>query len=332
MADLHQTFIDFIDKIKLQPNDKKQLKRSKDTIRKDIKNYFKKKNSQYKVRFLGQGSYSMHTTIIPKDGDYDIDDGVYIFGNIDDKPTCQQVHSWINNAVKNRTNQNNISKNTCIRVQYANNYHIDLPIYYKIDGEDDKVKLDDKDIPKFAHKKDGWIDSDPYAFRLWFEEKSKDKPQLKRIVRYLKAWSDNKSSLNLPSGMVFTILASENYMSDERDDVALLKTLERIQKSIDDSRSKRAKYTCFRPTVDKTENLLEKYSSKTTKENFLTALNNFINSGEKAINLRGKKDACAKWQKHLGDRFPCSSIKENDSDIAKEFAIADSIKTENKSA
>ena len=88
-----------------------------------------------------------------------------------------------------------------------------------------------------------------------------DKNQLKRIVRYLKAWTDNKRHLNLPNGMIFTILAVNNYVAKDRDDEAFLETLKAIQKSIDDTRHNWASYECKRPTIDKTENLLDKYSS-----------------------------------------------------------------------
>ena len=89
---------------------------------------------------------------------------------------------------------------------------------------------------------------------------------------------------------------------------------------------------CYRPTVDTHENLLDKYSSDTTKNNFLDALDSFIKSGSQAIEMKSKKDACAKWQKHLGDRFPCKNIIEEPEEIAKVFVYPDQIRTDNKSA
>ena len=64
----------------------------------------------------------------------------------------------------------------------------------------------------------------------------KGKEQLKRIVRCLKVWTDNKNNLNLPSGMIFTILAVNNYISKVRDDEAFLETLKSIQLAIDTSK------------------------------------------------------------------------------------------------
>lgn len=335
MANLHDTFTEFEGIIKLNSKKKSTLRTSRDSIRDDIRKYFKDKREKHFVSFKGQGSFMMNTTIKPISNEFDLDDGVYIFGKEEDRPTCQTAHNWIFDAVKNRTSSESLDKNTCVRVVYKSDYHVDLPIYYKVDKSDDEFSLDDE-IPQLAHLSKGWIQSDPYAFKKWFDDQASGKPQLRRIVRYLKAWSDKKqddnSSLRFPSGMVFTILASNNFVQDERDDISLLETLKAIQKDIDDTRFYTS-YECYRPTVDENENLLEKYAAKTTKENFLNALDSFIKSGDQAIELESKKDACAKWQKHLGDRFPCSTIKEESSNSsARVFSSPDQIGFDNKSA
>lgn len=336
MANLHTTFTEFDNNIKLTSKKKETLRISRGEIRKDIEKYFTNNREKHTVGFKGQGSFMMHTTIQPISHEYDVDDGVYIFGKEEDRPTVQTAHNWIFDAVKDRTSSESLDKNTCVRVIYKSDYHVDLPIYYKTDNSDDQYTLDDE-IPKLAHLSKGWIESDPYAFTKWFAEQSKNKSQLKRIVRYLKAWSDKKqndnSSLRFPSGMIFTILASNYYVENVRDDESLLETLKKIQANIDDTRFDYVYYDCYRPTVDKNENLLDKYSAESTKNNFLNALDSFIKSGNQAIELESKKDACAKWQKHLGDRFPCSTIKEESSNSsARMFTNPDQIRFDNKSA
>ena len=331
MANLNDTFLEFNGLISLSPKKKEELRVSRNAIRDDIEAYFLKNKINHTVKFKGQGSFSMNTTILPISGEYDVDDGVYIFGSEDDKPTPATAHNWIYDAVKDRTSQETIDKNTCVRVQYAKNYHVDLPIYYKTTDNNNDAFYDSADVPELAHKAKGWIESDPYAFKLWFDEKAKGKDQLKRIVRYLKAWTDFKSHLNLPSGLVMTILAVNYYISKENDDEAFLETIKEIQRNIDDTRSIFAQYVCKRPTIDKSENLLEKYSASTRKTAFLEALNNMIVSGSQAIETKSKKDACSKWQKHLGDRFPCSNIQEDDAELARSWNVQDTVR-ENKSA
>lgn len=331
MANLHGTFLEFNGIIYLSPKKKDELRISRNSIREDITKYFNEKRDKHTVKYKGQGSFSTNTCIFPISGEYDVDDGVYIFGKEEDRPTPQTAHNWIYEAVKDRTNQHTIDKNTCVRVQYAKNYHVDLPIYYKTTDTEDEYFFDSEDIPELAHKGQGWIESDPYAFRKWFDNEAGGKAQLKRIIRYLKAWTDNKSHLKLPSGMVFTILAVKHFTPMERDDEALLKTLEKIQEAIDDVKFWSASYSCYRPTVNTTENLMDKYASETRKKNFLAALDNFITSGKQALEIKGKKDACAKWQRHLGSRFPCANIVEDDEQLARTFVVPDVIR-DNKSA
>ncbi len=337
MANLHSTFTEFNDLVKLSSTKKEYLRISRDSIRDDIRKYFKNNRNKHTVSFKGQGSFMMNTTIDPLSHEYDVDDGVYIFGKEEDKPTVQTAHNWIYEAVKNRTSSEPKDKNTCIRVIYKNDYHVDLPIYYKTENSYDQFALDNE-IPLLAHKSKGWIESDPYEFKKWFDDQARGKSQLKRLVRYFKAWADKKqsdnSTLRFPSGMLFTILVSENFKSNDRDDVAMVNTLKAIQNNIDDTRNFLAVYECYRPTVDKTENLLKKYSAVTTKNNFLDALDSFIKSGDQALEISSQKDACAKWQKHLGNRFPCSNIKDEDSgsSAAKAFAYPDQIRSDNKSA
>lgn len=336
MANLHETFIDFDDMITLGSSRKSDLRTSRKAIRDKIENYFKENRPKHTVHFKGQGSFAMNTTILPLNNEYDVDDGVYIFGKLEDKPEPATAHNWICDAVKGITDQETIDKNTCVRVKYAKQYHVDLPIYYKTDNTSDQFYLDTNETPQLAHKSKGWIESDPYAFKLWFDKQSEGRPQLKRLVRYIKAWTDKKQSDNqqliFPSGLVLTILVCNNYFQNDSDDYALLNTLKNIQAAIDNRTNVYASYACFRPTIDKNENLLEKYAAPSTKNNFLDALSAFITSGSQAIEMKSKKDACAKWQKHLGDRFPCKNIVEEPEQIAKAFVYPDQIKTDNKSA
>lgn len=330
MADLNESFLEFNKIIKLSSKRKKELIISRNAVRERIKKYIENNSKLHTVKFKSQGSFSMNTSILPLSGEYDVDDGVYIFGKDENRPTPSTVHNWIKKAVVKITNQKTIDKNSCVRLQYAKNFQVDLTIYYKKYDNKKEYFYDNEDIPKLAHKGRGWFESDPYAFKLWFGKVANK--QLKRIVRYLKAWSDNKQNLNLPSGLVFTILAVDNFVGNIRDDKAFLYTLISIQNTIDDKKNIWANYVCKRPTINKTENLLLKYSTETTKKSFLDALQALITSGKQALKLISKKDACAKWQEHLGDRFPCSLISEDDKELANAFTITDQIRYENKSA
>lgn len=291
MAKCHQVFLEFNNLIALDSKRKEILRTSRDAVRERIRRYFRDKQNGFVPKFHGQGSFMMNTIIEPLDGEFDIDDGIYFKVEAEPVQNVSTFHRWIWEAVNGHTKQNPIDKQTCVRLVFAGQYHLDLPIYYIIEGQS----------PYLAHKGKGWIKSDPREFIKWFNDKADDDGQLKRIVRYLKAWSDYRKG-DLPSGLIFSILAANNIVFDERDDVAFYKTLLNIKSSLEGS------FVCYRPTTPAYENLLEDYS-KTNKDYFLRQLGSFIQSTEQALEKEtSQADACKAWQHHFGkDRFPFDS-------------------------
>ncbi|MDZ4877950.1 MAG: hypothetical protein CLLPBCKN_007385 [Chroococcidiopsis cubana SAG 39.79] len=294
MANCHNLFLDLNSAIALSSSRKKILRASRDAVREKIRNYFRDKKNGFSPKFHGQGSFIMNTIIEPLDGEFDIDDGIYFKVEAEPNQSISTFHSWISEAVNGHTKQEPIGKQTCVRLVYARHYHLDLPIYYIIEGQ----------TPRLAHKNKGWIESDPREFIKWFNEKASDNGQLKRIVRYLKAWSDYRKG-DLPSGLIFSILATNNIIYDEYDDVSLYKTLVNIKSSLT------LNFACYRPTTPVDENLLETCSN-TNKGYLLTQLDSFIKSAEQALDDNTSlENACKAWQRHFGnDRFVFDSYKE----------------------
>lgn len=294
MANCHDLITTFHNEIYLDSEKKESLRTSRNAIRTKIRNYFKNELKISEPKFYGQGSYMMNTTIIPIDGEYDIDDGIYLdhLKNEEEEnwPTPSKVHSWIVKATEGHTDTPPKDKTTCVRVIYKKNYHVDLPIYVK--------KTDEH--PKLAHKSKGWIDSDPKELTKWFNsEVNTHGDQLKRIVRYLKAWKDNKEGeTKLPSGMHLTILAVNHFVSDhpDEDDAALAATAKAIHTSLSDS------FSLSRPVFPE-EELLADWSD-TKKDNFLDKLSNLIKNAEEALELEDKVKSSKKWINIFGDRFP----------------------------
>lgn|GEM_PF-189371 len=291
MANCHKLFLDFNAAIALESNCKKTLRKSRDAVREKIRNYFRDNQNGFSPKFHGQGSFMMNTIIEPLDGEFDIDDGIYFKVEVEPLQSISSFHRWICEAIDGHTKQEPIDKQTCVRLVYARQYHLDLPIYYLIEGQ----------TPYLAHKGQGWIKSDPREFIKWFNGKADEDGQLKRIVRYLKAWGDYRKG-NLPSGLIFSILAANNIVFDEQDDIAFCQTLVSIKSQLE------LNFACYRPTTPAYENLLEDYS-KTKKDYFLGQLGSFIQSAEKALSDKSsQKDACKAWQSHFGkDRFPFES-------------------------
>lgn len=309
MANCNNHFNEFNDKIRLTDARRKSLKGSRKELRNKVRKWFKEnKPNEPQPQFSGQGSMVMDTIINPiprkisvDNGEktilyYDVDDGVYFVGDKDanHRTTPATYHNWVYQAVEGHTDSDPIDKNTCIRTIFADGHNIDQPIYYK-----------KGDTPELAHKAKGWIESDPKAFSTWFIEQADQNPQLRQLVRYLKAWADNREfsnqSLPMPSGLILTILVAENAVYRDRDDVALKETLLAIWSKL------KIHFVCKRPTKPTGENLLSDYAQK---DYFLSCLEKFANDAQKALQEKNFKKATEFWRKHLGERFPLGEDKE----------------------
>lgn len=288
MANSHDAFQRFNGSIALTAAKTNSLRTSRDALRDSIRGYFDK-HDMVRPKFCWQGSFAMKTIVNPIDDDYDIDDGIYLQG-YENEPQSEwvsvtTVHNWVFNAVDDQTKEDSIDKNTCVRVIYSAGYHVDLPIY-----------IISNNIAYLAHKSNGWLQSDPKAFRDWFIDRLLvNGEQLRRVVRFLKAWKDfNGISLK---GVEITILAVQNFSPyANRDDKALRDTVSAIINSL------LLIYTCRKP-VFPYEDLFENHS-KTKKDSIINALTSLRDALNFAIDASDMKSATEKLSACFGSRFP----------------------------
>lgn len=331
MANCHDQFINFNSTISLSEDRKTKLKKSRKKLRDKIRDDFKaNRNGEIQPKFTSQGSSEMKTTINPivrtidEDGEekkitkYDTDDGIYFIGTLDKRKSVQTFHNWIWGAVYGHTSIPPIDKNTCVRTLFVDGHHIDQPIYF--------IDKDNDTHPQLAHKKHGWMDSDPRDFSKWFNDQATKNEQLRRLVKYLKSWCDfinfEENNKKMPTGFVMTIWAADNFSANTRDDLSMCDTLQKIYDQLN------RRFECIRPTVPKNEDIMDDYSCETY---FMEKLKSFLDSAKQAINETNPKNACYKWQKHLGSRFSCSTAKDED-EGAKSYAAPAVINSNAKSA
>jgi len=320
MANCHEAFQDYNEKIKLSDEKRTILISVRESLRGRMKLNFQKipgnERRNLGLDFQSQGSFVMDTIIRPINDDYDLDDGVYFHDGLSrgERTDPKVFHDWVVRAVDTHNEYEKvIDKPTCIRVQYKQGFHIDLPVYY----------ADDFDSPDLGHLQKGWILSNPIEFIAWFEEKTKsgfDKKfiyesvrshelfdkwfldmrkqdcQLRRLVRYLKAWGDLKRK-EMPAGIIMTVLAANTFSVHQRDDVALRNTLINIREYLERNGIK-----CPRPTTPKGEDLFES-ATEEDKKYFMAALKGFISSANMAIETTSDQVARTEWRSHLGERF-----------------------------
>ena len=308
MANLHKELGTFHDRIALTSGKKESLRKARDAIRDRIRKYFRDSLKLAVPKFRGQGSYAMGTTVNPLDDEFDIDDGVYL-QHLDDNddskwPTPETVHRWLVQVTEGHTSEKPIDKRTCVRVQYASQYHVDLPSYAKLS--------DDYMLAEKGEK--GWHGSDPMALTQWFIEYVKAHgEQLRRVVRYLKAWADFQSGRRgkMPSGLILTVLAAQNFRADERDDVSLTYTAMAISNAVNP-------VFCVYNPVDSEEELTARLTDE-QKVRFQEAISDLASDAVEAIETDDIEEASRLWRRQLGDRFPAIE-KENKVDKKQEDA------------
>ena len=283
MSDCSNLFHDFNQDLKITNTKKTNLMESKNHIRRRIRAYFSENHPDYVPRFYIQGSRKIGTLIRTKDDTCDLDDGIYFEREIGVTGTTLQ--NWVYEAVKDIASADVNHKAKCIRVNYAGNYHIDLPVYYFPDGAEH---------PLLAVKNSDLEESDPREFIEWYNENKCD--QLTRIVKYPKAWGDHVRN-KMPSGLAVTVLAAKNLVENDRDDISLYETLKAIRSDLILS------FKCEMPTTPY-DDLFADYD-QTRKDNFFDRLDEFIGDARLAIyEEESRLNASKKWKKHLGDRFP----------------------------
>lgn len=198
-------------------------------------------------RHVKQGSYAMYTMVQSEVDSSDIDDGV-VFGAADLKGprgaeyTPIEAKQMVCDALKkdeSKFKQSPEVRRNCVRVYYADGFTIDIPVYREVGTEPDTT---------YERASSDWLESDPEGVTEWFNRqvinKSPDETngrQMRRLVRLLKAWSRSRTSWNMPSGFILSILVDEVYPAKDpsylnRDDYALVAVLERLHNRLQTSR------------------------------------------------------------------------------------------------
>ncbi|HHQ6602464.1 TPA: cyclic GMP-AMP synthase DncV-like nucleotidyltransferase [Serratia fonticola] len=199
-------------------------------LRQDLKDIF-----NCEVGFWIQGSYKSHTLIIPSQRNYtfDIDVGIYLFfDGIEEGIEASLVKQSLRDSLesfcsKHTECQVQDTKNACEGLRFPSFLTIDLPIYCMQEGK-----------PKLATNK-GWVDSDPKEIQDWLTkkfEKNTEKAQMKRVVRYFKAWVNiqwaGKEHKKIPSLAINVLVANNFYFSNDEEE-SFLRTTKKICDSLD---------------------------------------------------------------------------------------------------
>lgn len=297
---LHNCFIDFCSTITISNSKKDSILKSRNAIRNVIKDYFKNELKFNQPKFRIQGSFSINTALQPiDDNEVDIDDSLYLQhidpSDTDTWPTPKEIHKTIMNALDCHTKDGCEDKTSCVRVIYRNDYHVDIPVYIMKDSH-----------ALLANKKTNeWQTSDSKDFKDWFYE-NRQNEQTTRIVKYLKAWRDNKN-INM-SSIELTILAVKHHVKDDNDIISLQKTIEAIYSEL-------SIFRYIKKPVAPYENLWE---DKDDIDSVLKKIKQFKDDLTSAASNDSEYRASVILREQFGDRFPL--IKEiNNSDSLRNY-------------
>lgn len=255
--DLDNVFKRFHQNLQIPSGDGSILKEARQIIRSHLRRKFTG------IKFMTQGSYTYHTLIRPchtPPQRMDLDDGAYFFGITLTEENAKQSSENLFYAVDQllaelsfqKGWQLDTSKPTCSRVILSIDKHIDIPCYRVINGQLSEETyfshrsnyyslykeanipyhdLAESEFILLAHRKEGWIKSDPRLIIDWVLRcTEKYGRQFLRVCCYFKAWRDNqwkKSSMKslLVMAMVERAFGDLGITGGKiEDDIALFRT------------------------------------------------------------------------------------------------------------
>lgn len=299
-----------------------------------------------KPRFFTQGSWSYKTLNAPakEPQQADLDDGAYLpmtFVKQTKRPSAASRIFFAAAEValrplvaKNGWTIDN-RKDTCIRIEISKKAHIDIPLYAIPDDEFlllkasmehrgfdmtmDSVSEAERDVwtalpadsVLLAHRKEDWKKSDPRPLRDWFVGEVEVKgTQLRRIVRYLKAYRDWRWPEGGPSSILLMATAAPLFDAQHgRDDTALLNVVSGMAASL--------RAGVANPT-DFNESLTARLGPEKVEEAALAFedLEKFLRG---ALDCSSPEQACTWMINKFGDRFP------NEPDWVKVSSVRDTV-------
>ncbi|MBA3022723.1 MAG: hypothetical protein KKB48_09645 [Gammaproteobacteria bacterium] len=298
-------------------------------------------------RFFTQGSWAYKTLNSPAQHPQqaDVDDGCYLpmsFVAQTKRPSTATTvffaaaEEALKPLVEERQWKIVTDKPTCIRIVISAYAHIDIPLYaipdqefvslaeasmkrYGFESVMDAVIKSERDawtaLPRdkvlLAHRECNWMPSDPRPVKEWFlgEVEAKGE-QLRRVVRYLKAFRDWRWSSGGPASILLMAAAAPLFEKrDRRDDLALLDVVAALPARLRGG---------VNNPVDESESLTERLGQAGVEE-AAKAFEEFEKVLRGASSAGSASQACIWMQGEFGPRFP------NEPDRVKEVSVAATI-------
>ena len=293
----------------------------------------------YDLEFYSQGSYKIGTTVKPLSGDeFDLDfvlqiksdwyneNPISILNNLEKRLKCHDVYKP---KVERKTR--------CIRINYENEFHIDI-----LPGIPENKNLLDTKLKVPDREKKGWTDGNPKGFASWFESKANNYNRillekryasieplpdeipyelidpLKRIVQLMKRYRDiyyvDKVE-DAPRSIIITTLAAINYDGELSEYDGILNILYKIKKQIISYGNKPIEI--YNPTNEK-EKLSEKWDDDIVSyKEFCNFIDEFILEWNNLKQLETFEEKAQALKILFGESITNEALKEQADYISK---------------
>lgn len=177
----------------------------------------------------------MSTIVQNEENDYDIDVAIVFDSDILGEKGAQATRNMVANALKRKTKQFNSEpevKSSCVRIKYADGYHIDFAIYRRYYDSVEEHWV-------YEHAGTTWTKRDLRGLTEWFKEENNTlNGKLRKLVRLSKMFCNSRDSWkNMPSGLLQTVLCDETLQSayeriDELFYYSMQKIVERLENDL----------------------------------------------------------------------------------------------------
>ena len=228
------------EKVTLPGSEQDNMRNRRDSNRDRLKRNLENDEKPKPYEFVSQGSYRMKTMLRDDNNDYDIDDGAYFYrselvGERGGEMSSLDARKMVQDAMDDGKFKTPPEvKNNCVRVHYSKGYHVDIPVYRRV------VDEDTNEVHFELASGSGWQRSDARDVTDWYEDERKgttDPVQFRRLNRHLKKHArsrDSWKSRNLSGFGITVVLAEQNVLVEDREDLALYRTMEAIKNRLDE--------------------------------------------------------------------------------------------------
>lgn len=193
-----------------------------------LKEYNEIHKTVYKiVETYVQGSMAMSTVVQNENDDYDIDIAIVFDKETLGDKGAQATRNMVAEALGRQTKQFNTApevKTSCVRIKYADGYHIDFAVYRR---EYDSLN----DCFVYEHAGSEWSNRELRGLNEWFKTKNDNSgDKLRKVIRLSKMFCKSRNFWkNMPSGLLQTVLCDETLVdSYERIDELFYYTMKNI--------------------------------------------------------------------------------------------------------